>query len=428
LSAAAGTVAVNIFAIGLTGLAGEARAQAISPAETARGTTVTTRAREDFDPLGVRLDGFRLDAAAELGLGYDDNLFGTKNNRRSDGYATGGFQTNLESDWSTHRIGAYAQLEDRRYFRTSSQDWRDWSTGLVGRYDITPYTSVEAAYNHVVAHLEADDVDVQATGVSRPVQYAYDEAVLTGRTRFNRLGLEASGIYRNYRYENIDLGGPPQPPDTDPGRFSRNDFETWLGQFGTSYLLSPGRYAIAIARIQDVSHKESSQRDRDSFTWEVLGGFTYDFDGIYQGRIAVGYRQRDYEGSQFKTLSGPAFEGELIWQPTLLTTVTFQARRVIEESIRNNAVSFTRTEAGVLVDHEYLRNVILGVELRADRREYDDPDQKVTDGIAVLSARYLINRNLSVTASYEHNRRLSASSGIDEYYQNLFQIRLRVAL
>jgi hypothetical protein len=428
LSAAAGTVAVNIIAIGLTGLAGEARAQAISPAETARGTTVTTRAREDFDPLGVRLDGFRLDAAAEFGLGYDDNLFGTKRNRRSDGYATGGFQTNLESDWSTHRLGAYAQLEERRYFRTSSQDWRDWSAGLVGRYDITTDTSVEAAYNHVVQHLDADNVEVQQTGLSRPVEYAYDEAVLTGRTRFNRIGLEGSAIYRDYRYEDIDLGGPPQPPSSDPGRLSRNDFETWLGQLGTSYLLAPGRYVTLVGRLQDISYKESGQRDRDSLTWEALGGFTYDFDGLFQGRIAVGYRQRDYEGAQFKTLSGPAFEGELIWQPTLLTTVTFQGRRVIEESIRNNAVSYTRTEAGVLVDHEYLRNVILSAELRAERREYDDPDQKVTDGVGVLAARYLINRNLSVAASYQHARRLSASSGIDEYGQNLFQIRLRVAL
>jgi hypothetical protein len=425
LSAAAGTVAVNIIAIGLGGLPGEAQAQAISPADTARGATVNTRQREDYDPLGVRLDGFWLNAAAEFGVGYDDNLFGTRRNRRTDGFGSVGLATSLESDWTTHRIAGYARVEDTRYFNTSSQDWRDWSAGLSGRYDITSESSVEVAYNHVVAHLDTDNLDVQGSGVDRPVQYAYDEAVLTGRQRFNRIGVEAGVIYRNYRYENIDPGDTVDP---DLGRFSRNDFETWLGQLGTSYLLAPGRYATLVGRLQDISYKEGSQSDRDSKTWEVLGGFTYDFDGLYQGRLQVGYRQRNYEGAQFKTLKGPALEADLIWQPTLLTTVTFSARRVIEESIRNDAVSFTRTEGGVAIDHEYLRNVILGAELRADRREYEDPDQKVLDAVGVLSVRYLINRNLSVTGSYQHSRRLSASSGIDEYYQNLFQVRLQVAL
>jgi hypothetical protein len=415
--------------MGLIALPGEALGQSIAASETARGTTVNTRAREDYDPLGVRLGAFRLDTSGEFGVGYDDNLFGTRRNRRTDFYATSLLQATLESDWSRHRVAATGSVDERRYLRTGQQDWRDWTVGLLGRYDIVQDTWVEAAYNHVVQHLETDNIEVQGTGLSRPVQYAYDEAVLTGRTQFNRLGVQASGIYRAYRYDDVDLGGPPPPPGTDnPGRVSRNDFDTWLGQVATSYLLAPGRYLTAIARVQDITYKEAAQNARDSFTWEALGGFNYDFDGVFQGRIAVGYRQRDYSGAGIKSLSGPAFEGELIWQPTLLTTVTLQGRRVIEESIRNNAVSFTRTEAGVLLDHEYLRNVILGVELRADRREYDQPNQTVTDGLGVLSARYLINRNLSVTASYQHSRRLEATTGIDEYDQNLFQLRLRVAL
>jgi hypothetical protein len=56
----------------------------------------------------------------------------------------------------------------------------------------------------------------------------------------------------------------------------------------------------------------------------------------------VGYRERDYEGVGIKNLSGPAFEGEVTYQPTLLTTLRLSGRRTIEESIRNNAVSFTR--------------------------------------------------------------------------------------
>jgi hypothetical protein len=402
-------------------------AQSVARNETARGTTVNTRAREDFDPLGVRLGAFRARAAAELGLGYDDNLFGTRRNRESDWFGTTRLEGGIESDWSTHAVGATASIDDRRYLDRSDQDWTDWSVGLFGRYDINADTNVEARYNHVVSHLETSSVDVQASGVSRPIQYAYDEAQLQAQTRFNRLGLLAIGNYRSYRFEDIDLGGPAQPPATDPGRFSRNDFDSVLGALGLSYALGPGRFVNVIGRVQDITYKESSQRGRDSVTYEGLVGFTYDFDGVWQARVAVGWRERNYEGN-FRNLSGPAFEGEVIWQPTLLTTVTFAGRRTIEESIRGNAVSFTRTLGQVNVDHEYLRNVILGAELAVDRREYENPDQQATDGIGVLSARWLINRNLALIGSYQHVRRLSSSAGFEEYDRNLFQLRLRVAL
>jgi hypothetical protein len=91
-------------------------------------------------------------------------------------------------------------------------------------------------------------------------------------------------------------------------------------------------------------------------------------------------------------------------------------------------VSFTRTLGQVNVDHEYLRNVILGAEVAVDRREYDNPNQQATDAIGVLSARWLINRNLALVGSYQHVRRLSASAGFEEYDRNLVQLRLRIAL
>ena len=67
---------------------GGAEAQSLVPRDVERGITVGTRPRPDFDPLGVRLGGFRLDASLEAGLGWDSNLLGTSRNRVSDGYAS----------------------------------------------------------------------------------------------------------------------------------------------------------------------------------------------------------------------------------------------------------------------------------------------------------------------------------------------------
>jgi hypothetical protein len=408
-----------VLAFGLLLTPAIAEAQSLR-GEAARGVTVGNRTREEFDPVGVRLGGFRLDAAAELGLGYDDNLFGTNRNTRSDSFGSWGGDAQVLSNWSTHAIGVTGRLEQRRYLDTSSNDWTDYSVGGFGRYDITPDTNVELRLNRVQEHLETTSLDVQQAGVLpgrvRPVPYAYNEAQLQGQTRFNRLGVLVLGNWRNYSFEDVDIGPAPAPGAPRPGDYSRFDFDSAIVALGLS------------TRYQDITYDQASESGRDSKTWEVLGGFTYDFDGIWAFRAAVGYRERNYEGAGLPNLSGPAFEGEVTWQPTTITTVTFGARRTIEESIRNNAVAFTRTLGQVRVDHEYLRNVILSGELGLDRREYDQPDERATDGYALLQARWLINRNLALVGTYQHSRRLDSSAGIEEYDRNLFQLRLRIAL
>jgi hypothetical protein len=374
------------------------------------------------------LGGFRWDAAAELGIGYDDNLFGSRRNRQSDIYGTWLGETGVQSDWSRHAIGVTGRVEQRRYVDNNGLDWTDYAVGGFGRYDVNADTNVEFRLNRVQEHLETSSIDVQQAGVNEPVPYAYNEVQVQGQTRLNRFGVLVLGNYRDYSFENVDLGPALAPGQPRPGDVSRFDFRSLLGAVGLTYQVGPGRFVNLIGRYQDIQYDDSAQSSRDSKTWEVLGGFTYDFDGLYAVRIAVGYRQRDFAGAGIKNLSGPAFEGEVTYQPTLLTTLTLGARRSIEESIRNNAVSYTRTQGQLRVDHEYLRNVILGAELGLDRREYDNPNEQATDGYGILSARWLINRNLSVVGSYQHSRRLTSSSGVDEYDRNLVQVRLRVAL
>ena len=116
------------------------------------------------------------------------------------------------------------------------------------------------------------------------------------------------------------------------------------------------------------------------------------------------------------------------WSPTQLTTVTFNVARTIEESIRRDAVSYQRTTGGLRVDHELLRNVIIGGEVRADRREYTSPNQNATDGVVEVSGRWLLNRSLSVSGTYAYNRRIEATGGAFEFERNLVQLRLRLAL
>jgi hypothetical protein len=411
----------SLGALGAVFTPADSHSQTFREEATARGVTVTTRPRPEYDPVGVRLGAFRLDAAAELGLGYDDNVFGRKNDRTGDGFFSSGGTASLMSGWTRHGVGVSGFVEDRRYFDETGLSTTDWGVNTFGRYDFDVRTSLEARYLHQRSHLDVNSVDVQQAGITRPVPFDTDDFQVTGTTWFNRLALTGIGTYRMVRYDDIDIGGVRQ-------RLSLNDYNSWLGALGAAYAITPGRLVTLIGRIQDITYDDRSQRGRDSFTWEVLVGFQYDFDGVWQARGGIGYIQRSYSSPAIKNVEGVAFEGQVIWAATQLTTVSMGVRRSIEDSITESGVSYTLTRVNANVDHELLRNVILGGELGVTYSDYQTLNINSTDGYALLSARWLLNRNMALTASYQFSARLQGSSTIEEYYRNLVQVRLRFAL
>lgn len=392
----------------------------MSPQDTQRGVTVRSRPRPDYDPAGVRLSGFRLDGAVEAGVGYDDNVQPGTGEDVEDGFFAQTVNVSANSFWTRHALGLTASQSSRQHFSNSNQNWNDFSVGIAGRYDIGRASSLRASYTHTRSHLEVDNFDVQAGGLNEPIPYDSDIFLVGGTAAFNRLALTGTAEYRTIRYENSDVNGVRVFNNV-------NDYDTILGEVQAAYSIVEGREILTLVRLQDINYQQSGQSGRDSFTWEVQAGINYDLTGLWQARLLAGYRERTYDSPTLKTLSGPAFEGQLTYLPTQLTTATLAVSRTIEESIRASNVSYTRTQGRLTVDHELLRNVIVTGELRAEHRDY--PQQgNVTDGIVLVGAQWLLNRNMSVLASYQHTERLSAPDGAREYGINQFQVRLRFAL
>ncbi|MDJ0387770.1 outer membrane beta-barrel protein [Roseomonas sp. E05] len=399
-----------------------AQTQTIGPEATERGVTVLTRPRPDYDPTGVRLGAFRIDGAVEAGMGFSDNIEPSRSEELSDGFFSEQLTAGIGSQWTRHAVGLSVTQDTRQYLQYSAQNWNDYGVGINGRYDVGRASSLNASYNHLHSHLSVDNFDVQQQegSLSRPVPFDSDIFQVGGTAAFNRLALSTSLSYATIRYEN----------ETNDGVLERNsedDYDSKSGEFRGEYSLVQGRRIVGLVRLQDISYTRTGQSGRDSFTWEAQAGFDYDFDGVWQARLLVGYRQRDYDEPGRKSLTGPAFEGQVMWMPSQLTTATVAVQRTIEESIRQDNVSYTRTAARLTVDHEMLRNVIVTGELRAEHRDYPERGT-VTDGIALVGAQILLNRHLALNAQYQHTERLDAPEGYREYGINEVLVRLRFAL
>lgn len=385
-----------------------------------RGETVSNRSRPEVDPAGVRLGGFRLDAAASLGIGYDDNLLGTNAARVGDGFFETGLRAGLSSDWTSHRLGVQAGLTDRRYFSEGNFDWTDWDVGAFGRYDLDADTPVSASYAHRRLHLDPQSVDLQQAGIVRPVPYDVDEFNIGVSTRINRVRLGVGATYGMYRYENVD--------SVSGGNVSVFDYDSLTLRFDTGYEFVSGRSVTLGLRWQDVDYRNAAQSDRDSQTVAALVGFRYDFDGVWQGSVAVGYARREYSGSQFKPLETPAVEANVTWNATSLTTLNLTATRTIQESLRTNTASYVTNYAQLRVDHELYRNIILSAAIGLEGQEYQQPTQRALDLIVRPSVRWLVNRNIAMTLDYQYVNRLSRSGGIRDFDENVVFLRVRFAI
>lgn len=400
----------------------EAAAQTTGPADTARGVTVLTRPRPDYDPLGVRLPGFRLDGALDAGVGYDDNTTANGSNKRSSSFAEEQLQLSLSSSYTRHALGFTASQATRKYFGDDDYSWHDYNLGMYGRYDIGRASSIGLEYSHIRSHIDVTSFEVQRGTLTQPLPFDTDMVRLNGVAALNRVNLTGALDYRSFRFDE------KADPAFRGGSTSANDYDKVTGEAGAAYVILPGRSLTLLTRLTDISYDQANQRGRNSFTWEVLAGAQYDLTGLASASFGVGYRQRDYDDPNIRSISGPAFEGLLTLTPSQLLTVTLGVQRTIEESIRSSNVSYIRTAAWVGGDYELRRNVILSGQLRGERLEYRDPSETVTQGVALLSARLLLNRNASLILSYQHVRSFESAAGFQEFDRNVLHLRLRIAI
>jgi hypothetical protein len=134
-----------------------------------------------------------------------------------------------------------------------------------------------------------------------------------------------------------------------------------------------------------------------------------DLTGLLYGEARVGYMKRDYSDPGYRDTSGLSFGVDLLWNVTPLTSIRFGADRAIEESSSTIAAGNRRTQFDLSLDHELLRNLILGGAVGYARIEPLGPIPSSSAYLGRLDARYLVSRRVSLRGGYLFTKRTSAS-------------------
>ena len=122
----------------------------------------------------------------------------------------------------------------------------------------------------------------------------------------------------------------------------------------------------------------------------------------------MGILRQDFDVAQFGKFSGAQIRGRVEYFPTQLTTVTLNASRNVQDSGIPGAAGYLSSAAGLQIDHELMRNVILTARGDYEHAKYRGISRTDDRYNFSLGGSYLMNRNIGLSLTYNY---LNQSSG-----------------
>lgn len=378
-----------------------------------RGVPVTEKPRPDYDAQGIRSGGMVIKPELTLGLEYNDNIYATKDNKESDWITIIAPRIKVDSNWTRHALGFDAGLKGGIYASESDENYLDAHIRLSGRMDVLRESFFSALASFERLHEERGERDVSGTW-KEPSVYNRSMGNLSYLHGIGKVSLNAGVGITNLDYQSVDLiGGGSDSQDL-------RDRNIYNVNARMAYELLPNVLPFLAAQYEWRKYDKSEAR-RDSDGYRIGVGTGFDLGGVTTGEIFAGYMHQDYDHRD--NISGAWYGLSLLWNVTEMTSVQASVESSVKETTVANAAGINAVDAGIRIDHELLRNLLVGAFFDYTYDDYKSVD--ITDKYYTVGPRvtYLWNRNLSLGAEYSHKKKDSTPSTRD-YTENKFMISL----
>jgi hypothetical protein len=365
---------------------------------------VLGRPRTEYTPLGVQAGSFTLHPTLSQGFGYNSNIFNSSSPIGSAVSETSG-EIGGESNWSRNALNANVNFDNFSYLSHSQASYTDWSAGLGGQIDVGQ-DHIRLSYVHF--NLNSLPNQIGSFGISEPQAYQVDDLRAAYVAQFSRVTIVPQIEFVSYRFDN----------QTSNGVFidqAVNNRVSFTGSVTTGYELAPGRSLVLLvsdttADYVDTPVDTPKQNFNDA---SVLGGLDYQATGVIRYRILLGYEQRNYVSSAFATISAPAAEADVVWTPTLATTVTGRISSSIQSATTGSATGYKYSTARLVIDHEYLRDVLLQGTAEVQHANYESAAGSQNTFAFEAKVTKLINRNFSISLQYSYVKNDASPAAIN---------------
>ncbi len=380
--------------------------QALDP-----NVTVLDRPRPEYDPIGARAGAFRVFPELSLTGAYSDNVnFDDDGDEESDYIATIRPSVDFQSDWSRHALGLEVGAEFALHQDEDDEDYEDFFVNGDGRFDISRQTQLRADLGAELGHEGADEINND--GVE---EFTSVDGGLALSHQFNRV--------------TVTLGGDAERIVFDDNDQSDEDRYEYNATLRTAYDVSPRLDVFVEGRYNVLKYDEAqdvTEIDQDSDGYEARFGAGLDITSVLFGEAFAGYRVQEFDENNDDE-SGVSFGVDLNWNVTQLTSIGVTGKRDFEPSNQANANSNFQTELSLDINHELLRNFVVGGSVSYENDNFRGVDREDDTYRFGAQATYWLNRNASLNAGYDYSERESNQDG-EDFEANEISIGLTLRL
>jgi hypothetical protein len=400
--------------------------------------TVQNRPRPDYDPIGLRAGSFFFYPTLDVGGLYDDNVYATKKQADGEFAATVTPDVRVISNWSRHQLTFDVGGDMAFYPNNSSLDYEDFHLQNTGRLDVTQNNTVLESLSIQHLHEDPSSSDFQqsngnssnSNGNPDLTTYWDYDANLAYRHDFSRFYTLLGGEFRRLDFDKNNSLDNGSNGGSDTNTRDRNQY---LGRARLGYQLSP-RIDTFVQGTYDVRRYDTDEAggfNRDSEGYSLRAGVGLDITSILFGEVSAGYTHRTYDSNQLESFGGFGYAGKITWNVTTLDSLIFEGAADAYETtvVYNNKQASADYQYTISVDwtHELLRNLLLNANIGYVRDDYEGTSRNDNTFLAGGGVTYLINRHLSLEATYDYNNRDSDADNA-VYSRNLFRIGVTAKL
>lgn len=368
---------------------------------------------------GVRVGGFILLPAVDIGAEHSDNVFAQSVNEQSDTLLWINPRADLVSNWSVHSLALNAELLSRRYNEFEAQNTTDWTLGANGVLEITRRARVRGAASYTSGSEQiADNPNI---GLREALEFTEWQYRAGGDVGFNRLELNFEAGVNEIDFDDGVLNNG-SAIDQDS-----RDRRTVTALVGARYEVSPLTRVFVTASTNQREFDTTGLVNRDSEGVEVIAGVAFEASSLILGQFGVGYFDQSFDNRGTGDESGVSVRGALDWMPTPLISVGLTAERGVRDTGLIDAVSSIATGVTTTVDYEWRRNVILSADAGYSNNDFVGLDREDVAWSFGLGASYIINRTASVVTRFNRTDQDSSGSALGrDYEENVVSLSLRL--
>ena len=367
--------------------------------------------RQAFKPDGLRMGNFYLFPEFESRITFDDNVFRTHNDRRSDVSYDLMPRIKVISRLPRHVLDFTAGAKLTRYSQYSNLDTFDAYASAHGALHIN---HAHVLYGNVRIAREHEDVLAtgEPVGARERTPVIRQRAKLALRRDAGRMHASAAVTYDSLDFDDVRaLDGTVLDQD-------RRDSKALAGEVRVGYRFSPGFELQGKVRGARLEHRSNGGVDPDGNRYEVLAGLDMETGPLLRWRFVAGYSFRTYDQADLDLSSGYVVEANMEWLPTQTITLRAGARRHFEDAIGSNGERGTlNSTLNVNADFELKRNLVFTIKGEYRNAEYigsSRVDDLYTSGV---SLRYFHAKNWFAEIGYDFVAR-DSSDPTQELRQN----------